>query len=136
MGKWLPKRTAEVSQHLAGKRNGISTTLTLNSVTTLKKENLNKKLNKTITITEEHKIVKDEKDIKIVKIEAEAEVLLKKEQIFKGLQNEMRKMISAKNILHQRNQEINTATRKRGINLGNSIALQNNKKTKQLLIWL
>ena len=136
MGKWLPKRTAEVSQHLAGKRNGISTTLTLNSVTTLKKENLNKKLNKTITITEEHKIVKDEKDIKIVKIEAEAEVLLKKEQIFKGLQNEMRKMIRAKNILHQRNQEINTATRKRGINLRNLIVLQNNKKTKQLLIWL
>ena len=135
MGKWLPKRTAEVSQHLAGKRNGISTTLTLNSVTTLKKENLNKKLNKT-TITEEHKIVKDEKDIKIVKIEAEAEVLLKKEQIFKGLQNEMRKMIRVKNILHQRNQEINTATRKRGINLRNLIVLQNNKKTKQLLIWL
>ena len=136
MGKWLPKRTAEVSQHLAGKRNGISITLTLNSVTTLKKENLNKKLNKTITITEEHKIVKDEKDKKVVKIEAEAEVLLKKEQIFKGLQNEMRKMIRVKNILHQRNQEINTATRKRGINLRNLIVLQNNKKTKQLLIWL
>ena len=136
MGKWLPKRTAEVSQHLAGKRNGISITLALNSVTTLKKENLNKKLNKTITVTEEHKIVKDEKDIKVVKIEAEAEVLLKKEQIFKGLQNEMRKMIRVKNILHQRNQEINTATRKRGINLRNLIVLQNNKKTKQLLIWL
>ena len=136
MGKWLPKRTAEVSQHLAGKRNGISITLALNSVTTLKKENLNKKLNKTITITEEHKIVKDEKDKKVVKIEAEAEVLLKKEQIFKGLQNEMQKMIRAKNILHQRNQEINTVARKRDINLGNSIVLQSNKKTKQLLIWL
>ena len=77
-----------------------------------------------------------EKDIKIVKIEAEAEVLLKKEQITKGLQNKMRKMIRTKNTLHQLNQEITTATRKRSINLGNSIVLQNNKKTKQLLMWL
>ena len=77
-----------------------------------------------------------EKDIKIVKIEAEAEVLLKKEQITKGLQNKMRKMIRTQNTLHQLNQEITTATRKRSINLGNSIVLQNNKKTKQLLMWL
>ena len=75
-------------------------------------------------------------DIKIVKIEAEAEVLLKKEQITKGLQNKMQKMIRTKNTLHQRNQEITTATRKRSINLGNSIVLQNNKKAKQLLMWL
>ena len=34
-------------------------------------------------------MVKVKKDIKIVKIEAEAEVLLKKEQITKGLQNKM-----------------------------------------------
>ena len=81
-------------------------------------------------------MVKGERDIKIVKIEAEAEVLLKKKQISKGLQNKMRKMIRTKNTLHQRNQEINTATKKRSINLGNSIVLQNNKKTKQLLMWL
>ena len=43
----------------------------------------------------------------------------------------MRKMIRPNNILHQRNQEINTATRKIGINLGNSIVLQNNIKIKQ-----
>ena len=43
----------------------------------------------------------------------------------------MRKMIRPNNILHQRNQEINTATRKMGINLGNSIVLQNNIKIKQ-----
>ena len=37
----------------------------LNSVTTLKKENLNKKVNKTIiTTTEEHKMVKGEIDTK------------------------------------------------------------------------
>ena len=40
-------------------------------------------------------------------------------------------MIRPNNILHQRNQEINTATRKIGINLGNSIVLQNNIKIKQ-----
>ena len=105
-------------------------------VTTLKKENVNKRVNKTITATEEHKMVKVEKDIKIVKIEAEAEVLLKKEQITKGLQNKMRKMIRTKNTLHQLNQEITTVTRKRSINLGNSIVFQNNKETKQLLMWL
>ena len=103
-------------------------TLPLNSVTTLKKENLNKKVNKTVTTAEEHKMVKGEIDKKIVKIEAEAEVLLKKEQITKGLQIKMRKTIRTKNTLHQRNQEINTVTRKITINLGNSIVLQNNKK--------
>ena len=81
-------------------------------------------------------MVKVEKIIKIVKIEAEAEVLLKKEQIMNGLQNKMRKMIRTKNTLHQRNQKITAVTRKRSINLGNSIVLQNNKKTKQLLMWL
>ena len=100
---------------------GISITVPLNSITTLKKKNLNKRVNKTITSTEEHKMVKVEKDIKIVKIEAEAEVLLKKEQITKGLQNKMQKMVRTKNTLHQRNQEITTVTRKRSINLGNSI---------------
>ena len=81
-------------------------------------------------------MVKGEKDIKIVKIEAEAEILLKTEQITKGLQNKMQKLIRTKNTLHQQNQEINTVTRKRSINLGNSIVLQNNKKIKQLLMWL
>ena len=85
----------------------------MNSVTTLKNENINKKVNKTIATTEEHKMIKGKKvKAKIVKIQAEAEVLLKKEQITKGLQNKMRKMIRTKNILNQRNKEINTATRK------------------------
>ena len=75
-------------------------------------------------------------DLKIVKIETEAEFLLKKEQIIKGLQNKIREMIRTKNTLHHQNQEINTVTRKRSINLGNSIVLQSNKKTKQLLMWL
>ena len=75
-------------------------------------------------------------DLKIVKREAEAEFLLKKEQIIKVLQNKIREMIRTKNTLHQRNQEINRATRKRSINLGNSVVLQSNKKTKQLLMWL
>ena len=79
-------------------------------------------------------MVKGEKDIKVVKIEAEAEVLPKTEQITKIL-NKIRKMIRTKNTLHQRNQEIYTATRKRSINLGNSIVLQNNKKAKQFLMW-
>ena len=79
-------------------------------------------------------MVKGEKDIKVVKIEAEAEVLPKTEQITKIL-NKIRKMIRTKNTLHQRNQEINTATRKRSINLGNSIVLENNKKAKQFLMW-
>ena len=79
-------------------------------------------------------MVKGEKDIKVVKIEAEAEVLPKTEQITKIL-NKIRKMVRTKNTLHQRNQEINTATRKRSINLGNSIVLQNNKKAKQFLMW-
>ena len=73
---------------MTGKGIGILVTLLLNFVTTLKKDNLNKKVNKTTAI-EEHKMVKGEKDIKIVKTEAEAEVLLKKEQITKGLQNKM-----------------------------------------------
>ena len=81
-------------------------------------------------------MVKVEKDIEIVKIEAEAEVLLKKEQITQGLQNKMRKMVRTKNTLHKWNQEITTVTRKRSINLGNSIVFQNNKETKQLLMWL
>ena len=42
---------------------GILITLPLNSVTTLKKKNLNKNVNKTIKITE-HKMVKSETDIK------------------------------------------------------------------------
>ena len=81
-------------------------------------------------------MVKVKKDIKIVKIEAEAEVLLKKEQITQGLQNKMRKMVRTKNTLHQWNQEITTVTRKRSINLGNSIVFQNSKEAKQLLMWL
>ena len=74
-------------------------------------------------------------DIKIVKIEAEAEVLLKKEQISMGLQNKIPKMIRTKNTLHQWNQEIYTETGKISINLENSIVLQNNKKAKQHLMW-
>ena len=82
---------------MTGKGIGTLITLPLNSVITLKKKNLNKRVNTTITATEEHKMVKAEKDIKIVKIEAEDEVLLKKEQITEGLQNKMRKMIRTKN---------------------------------------
>ena len=40
----------------------------------------------------------------------------------------MQKMIRTKNTLLQRNQEINTATRKASINLGNSTVLPNNRK--------
>ena len=75
-------------------------------------------------------------NLKIVKREAEAEFQLKKEEIIKVLQNKIREMIRTKNTVQQRNQEINTATRKRSINLGNSIVLQSNKKTKQPLMWL
>ena len=84
-----------------------NTTINNTSVTTLKKENLNRKVNKTIiiTTTEEHKTIEGKIDIKIVKIEAETEVLVKKEQITKELQNKIRKLIGAKNTLHQRNQE-------------------------------
>ena len=88
-----------------------------------------------ITTTEDHKMVEDKIDTKIVKIEAEAEVLLKKEQITTGLQNKIPKMIRTKNTLHQRNQEIYTATGKISINLENSIVFQNNKKTNQHLMW-
>ena len=66
-------------------------------------------------------MVKGKINTKIVKIEAEAEVLVKKEQITKGLQNKMQKMIRTKNTLHQRNHEIKTATREICITLGNSI---------------
>ena len=86
-----------------------------------------------ITTTEDHKMVEDKID-RIVKIEAEAKVLLKKEQITTGLQNKIPKMIRTKNTLHQRNQEIYTATGKISINLENSIVLQNNKKTRQHLM--
>ena len=58
-------------------------------------------------------MVKVKKDIKIVKIEAEAEVLLKKEQITQGLQNKMRKMVRTKNTLHQWNQEITSDKKKK-----------------------
>ena len=75
-------------------------------------------------------MVKVEKIIKVVKIEAEAEVLLKKEQITNGLQNQMRKMIRTKNTLHQRNHKITTVTRKRCINLGKLIVYQNKQKKK------
>ena len=88
-----------------------------------------------ITTTEDHKMVEDKIDTKIVNIEAEAEVLLKKEQITTGLQNKIPKMIRTKNTLHQRNQEIYTATGKISINLENSIVLPNNKKAKQHLMW-
>ena len=75
-------------------------------------------------------MVKGKINTEIVKTEAEAEVLVKKEQITKGLQNKMQKMIRTKNTLHQRNQEIKTATRKICITLGNSIILYigNSKK--------
>ena len=56
-----------------------------------------KKVNKT---TEEHKTVKGKIDIKIIKIEAEAELLNKKEQITKGLQKKIQKVIKKKNTLH------------------------------------
>ena len=47
-----------------------------------------------------------------------------------------RKRDKGKNALQQWNQEINTGTSKSSINLGNSIVLQNNKETKELLMWL
>ena len=49
-------------------------------------------------------------------------------QITKRLQNTLRKVIRTKNIVHQRNQEIKTVTRKISINLGNSTAVQNKNK--------
>ena len=87
-----------------------------------------------MTTTEKHKMVEGKIDIKLVKIEAEVKVLVKKEQITMGLQNKIRKLIR-KNSLHQRNQEINTTLTKISINLGNSIVLLNNEKTKQHLMW-
>ena len=115
-------------------------TLPLNSVTTLTKENLNKKVNKTIIITTSEKNsklkkVKGKKDIQIVKIQAGAEVLVKEKQITKGLQNKMQKIIRTKNTLQLRNQEINTATRKISTNLGNSTLLQNNNNKKINMMW-
>ena len=85
-----------------------------------------------ITTTEDHKKVDDKIDTKIVKIEAEAEVLLKKEQITMGLQNKIPKMIRPKNTLHQQNQETYTVTGKISINLENSIVLQNKKKQNNI----
>ena len=108
----------------------------LNSIATLKKEQLNKKVNKIIATTEEQKMVKGKIYIKIVKIEAEEEVLVKKEQITTGLQNKVQKVIKTKITPHQQNQEINIAATKISINLGNSTVLENNKKTKQHLMWL
>ena len=108
----------------------------LNSIATLKKEQLNKKVNKIIATTEEQKMVKGKIYIKIVKIEAEEEVLVKKEQITTGLQNKMQKVRKTKITPHQQNQEINIAATKISINLGNSTVLENNKKTKQHLMWL
>ena len=84
-----------------------------------------------ITIIEEHKMVEGNIDIKTVKIEAE--VLVKKEQITKGLQNS--KNDKDEEYPTPANQEIYTATGKISINLANSIVLQNNKKTKQHLMW-
>ena len=108
----------------------------LNSIATLKKEQLNKKVNKIIATTEEQKMVKGKIYIKIVKIEAEEEVLVKKEQITTGLQNKMQKVIKTKITPHQQNQETNIAATKVSINLGNSTVLENNKETKQHLMWL
>ena len=75
-------------------------------------------------------MVKGKIDINIVKTEAEAEVLAKKEQITKGVRNKMRKVIRTKNTLDQPNQENNTATRKISINFRNSTVFQNNNKTQ------
>ena len=52
--------------------------------------------------------LKSKIDIEVVKIEAEPDILVKKEQITKGL-------IRTKNTLHKRNQEISIATRQFGI---------------------
>ena len=87
-----------------------------------------------MTTTQKHKMVDSKIDIKIVKIEAEVKVLVKKEQITMGPQNKIRKLVR-KNSLHQRNQEINTTIKKISIMLRNSIVLLNNKKTKQHLMW-
>ena len=133
MGKWLRKRTAEISEHF-WQEKGLyldnTTTEFRNNSEERKSEQQSKQNNSNNRRTE------TKEDLKIVKIEAEAEFLLKKEQIIKGLQNKIREMIRTKNTLHQRNQGSNTATRKRSINLGNSIVPQSNKKIKQLLMWL
>ena len=133
MGKWLRKRTAEISEHF-WQEKGLyldnTTTEFRNNSEERKSEQQSKQNNSN------NRRTKTKEDLKIVKIEAEAEFLLKKEQIIKGLQNKIREMIRTKNTLHQRNQGINTAPRKRSINLGNSIVPQSNKKIKQLLMWL
>ena len=46
-----------------------------------------------ITLIEEHKIVEGKIDIEVVKIKTEPEVLVKKEQLTKGLHNKIRKTI-------------------------------------------
>ena len=71
-------------------------------------------------------MIKGKKDIKITKIEAEPEVLVKRGETTKGLQNKIRKLIRAKNTLHQRNQEIHGKENKQ--KFGNSFVLQNKKK--------
>ena len=47
----------------------------------------------------------------------------------------MQKIITRKNTLQLRNQEINTATRKISTNLGNSTLLQNNNNKKINMMW-
>ena len=110
-----------------------TTTKFCNNSEEVKPKKVNK-VNKTMTITttEKRKMVEGKIDIKIVKIEAEVKVLVKKEQITMGLQNKIRKLIRKKITLHQRNQEINTTLRKISINLGNSIVLLYNKKKKNI----
>ena len=60
MGKHVKQNSRNQSIFLTQKGIGILITLPLNSVTTLWKENLNKRINKAMktTRTEEHKIVR------------------------------------------------------------------------------
>lgn len=83
------------STFLTQKGIGIIITSPRNSVTTLRKENLKKQIKKAmiITLIEEHKIVEGKIDIEVVKIKTEPEVLVKKEQLTKGLHNKIRKTI-------------------------------------------
>ena len=83
------------STFLTQKGIGIIITSPRNSVTTLRKENLKKQIKKAmiITLIEEHKIVEGKIDIEVVEIKTEPEVLVKKEQLTKGLHNKIRKTI-------------------------------------------
>ena len=127
---WL-KNNRNQSTFLTRKGNSISITLPLNSATPLQKENLNKKVNKTIIkTTEEHKMVKGQIDTKILKIEAESEVLVKKEQITKELQKQVAKTES----WESRNQHSNKKNMHKFRKLNCPSKQQKNKTTFDVVV--